>query len=126
MTAFLSVSPFLSFSANLRNVVPAPTGARDHLAASVCSALRCAPASPNAGHERPESNVTLGIETWGRPASHGRRGFKKALLGSQANKVLAYGSHPRADLQVSVPSNSAKRVIVARFRFDHITATTAT
>ena len=71
-----------------------PTGARDHLAASVCSALRCAPASPNAGQERPESNVTLGIETWGRPASHGRRGFKKALLGSQANKVLAYGSIP--------------------------------
>ena len=27
-------------------------------------------------------------------ASHGRRGFKKALLGSQANKVLAYGSIP--------------------------------
>lgn len=36
------------------------------------AALRCAPASPNAGHERPESNVILGIAARGRPHCHDR------------------------------------------------------
>src|SRR6476620_10312749 len=44
-----------------------PTGTRDDLAASVCSALRCAPARPDAGQQRPDSNLMTGAATWGRP-----------------------------------------------------------
>jgi len=38
-----------------------------HLAASIWSALRCAPARPDAGHQRPDSNLIPGIASWGRP-----------------------------------------------------------
>ena len=46
-----------------------PAGTRDDLAASVCSALRCAPARPGAGQERPDSNLISGIASRGRPGS---------------------------------------------------------
>src|SRR6478752_9887437 len=51
-----------------------PTGTRDDLAASVCSALRCAPARPDAGQQRPDSNLMTGAATWGRPATRQANG----------------------------------------------------
>lgn len=48
--------------------------ARDDLAASIQSDLRCAPASPNAGHQQPDSNLIPGIAIRGRPWRPGATG----------------------------------------------------
>ena len=43
------------------------TGSRSDLAPSTRSALRCAPVSPGAGGQRPDSNLGTGPASWGRP-----------------------------------------------------------
>jgi hypothetical protein len=77
-------------------------GARDDLAVSVCSDLRCALARPDAGRQRPDSNLILGTATWGRPVS----AFGPAGIIAYADATRR-DRQSRSETELAAPSHGA-------------------